>query len=242
MANIKISELPQASTVNDTDVIPIVQDGTTKQATAGMISPTVATSITSSSTNNEVAGAKAVYDFVSDYKEFINNITSMESHLSLRSGGLNYIRKMGNIVYINLCFNYTAGFFSAGGKTMCMLPNEVIPTGSVYFVANAVDYPNKFNCWLSNAGELKIYVATGNTSAAGTIYLSGTYFVDTATTNSLNTASLMNTGSLVGMGDRAELTSFATDNEELEKVETKTESNESGDITNEIAVTEEEQK
>lgn len=60
--SIKISELPQANTVNSTDVIPIVQNGTTKQATAGMMMPAIATSITSSSTNNEVAGAKAVYD------------------------------------------------------------------------------------------------------------------------------------------------------------------------------------
>ena len=60
--SIKISELPQASTVNNTDVIPIVQGGTTKKAPAGLIHPTIATTINSTSTNNEVAGAKAVYD------------------------------------------------------------------------------------------------------------------------------------------------------------------------------------
>lgn len=35
--SIKISELPQASTVNNTDVIPIVQGGTTKQANLGIV-------------------------------------------------------------------------------------------------------------------------------------------------------------------------------------------------------------
>lgn len=60
--SIKISELPQATSVGSSDIVPIVQGGTTKQATAGMIAPTIATSITSSSTNDEVAGAKAVYD------------------------------------------------------------------------------------------------------------------------------------------------------------------------------------
>lgn len=65
--SIKISELPSASSVGSSDVIPIVQEGTTKKATAGMIAPTIATSITSSSTNDEVAGAKAVYDFAEGY-------------------------------------------------------------------------------------------------------------------------------------------------------------------------------
>lgn len=64
MANIKISELPQATSVSSNDIVPIVQNGTTKQATKAMISPPIATNITSSSTNDEVAGAKAVYDAI----------------------------------------------------------------------------------------------------------------------------------------------------------------------------------
>lgn len=39
--SIRISELPQASTVNITDVIPIVQGGTTKKAPVGLIFPTI---------------------------------------------------------------------------------------------------------------------------------------------------------------------------------------------------------
>lgn len=39
--SVKISELPQASTVNNTDIIPIVQDGATKKASAGLIFPTI---------------------------------------------------------------------------------------------------------------------------------------------------------------------------------------------------------
>lgn len=39
--SIKISELPQATSVGSSDIVPIVQGGTTKQATAGMIQPTI---------------------------------------------------------------------------------------------------------------------------------------------------------------------------------------------------------
>lgn len=60
--SIKISELPSASSVTSSDAIPIVQSGTTKKVTVGTMVPAVATSITSSSTNEQVAGAKAVYD------------------------------------------------------------------------------------------------------------------------------------------------------------------------------------
>ena len=35
--SIKISELPQATTINSTDVIPIVQSGTTKKVEAGVL-------------------------------------------------------------------------------------------------------------------------------------------------------------------------------------------------------------
>lgn len=35
--SIKISELPQATSVGSSDIVPIVQGGTTKQATAGMM-------------------------------------------------------------------------------------------------------------------------------------------------------------------------------------------------------------
>lgn len=61
--SIKISELPVASSVNSADIVPIVQDGTTKQARAEMIKPQIETVINSSSTNDKPVGAKAVYDY-----------------------------------------------------------------------------------------------------------------------------------------------------------------------------------
>lgn len=76
MSNIKISELPQAISVGSSDIVPIVQGGTTKQATAGMIQPTIATSISSSSTNSEVAGAKAVYDICGDVESVLQTLNS----------------------------------------------------------------------------------------------------------------------------------------------------------------------
>lgn len=65
----KISELDSAVSISGTEEVPIVQSGETKKATINMIRPTlptIATSITSSSTNTEVAGAKAVYDATLD--------------------------------------------------------------------------------------------------------------------------------------------------------------------------------
>lgn len=74
--SIKISELTEATSVNSTDVLPIVQDGTTKKATVEEIRNSVATSITSSSTNDEVAGAKAVYDICGDVESVLQTLNS----------------------------------------------------------------------------------------------------------------------------------------------------------------------
>lgn len=59
----KISELTSAASITGTEEVPIVQSGETKKATVDLLRPPIATEITSSSTNTEVAGAKAVYDF-----------------------------------------------------------------------------------------------------------------------------------------------------------------------------------
>lgn len=47
MANIKISQLPEATKKNDTDIIPIVQDGTTKKITAEDFIPNEIKTLTS---------------------------------------------------------------------------------------------------------------------------------------------------------------------------------------------------
>lgn len=147
----KISELPSATSLTGTEEIPIVQTGTTKKVDRTML--------------------------INDYTEYINEITSLDSHLSLRSGALQYIRKIGNMVYLNLSLNYTAGLFSSGGKTLFEVPADITPTGSVYFVPNAVDYSAKFNVWLTNEGAMRIYVPTAQTGVSGTLYFSASYFV-----------------------------------------------------------------
>ena len=61
--SIKISELPVASTIGDNDIIPIVQESTTKSIKYEKFKTTIETTINSSSTNDNPVGAKAVYDY-----------------------------------------------------------------------------------------------------------------------------------------------------------------------------------
>ena len=61
--SIKISELPNATSIGDNDLIPIVQDGTTKNIEYENFKQEVETTIDSSSTNDNPVGAKAVYDY-----------------------------------------------------------------------------------------------------------------------------------------------------------------------------------
>lgn len=70
----KISELTSAVSITGTEEVPIVQSGETKKATVDLLRPTIATSITSSSTNTEVAGAKAVYDKVNEASLCVGSI------------------------------------------------------------------------------------------------------------------------------------------------------------------------
>ena len=73
--SIKISELPSADSVNDNDIIPIVQEGTTKKAQVSQTRTQVETTINSSSTNDKVAGAKAVYDYSAPINHSSENTT-----------------------------------------------------------------------------------------------------------------------------------------------------------------------
>lgn len=66
--SVKISELPSADSVGAEDLVPIVQSGTTKKATADKFRAQNATEINSSSTNDNPAGAKAVYDYAAPIK------------------------------------------------------------------------------------------------------------------------------------------------------------------------------
>lgn len=72
----KISELTSAVSITGTEEVPIVQGGETKKATVDLLRPTIATQITSSSTNTEVAGAKAVYDICGDVESVLQTLNS----------------------------------------------------------------------------------------------------------------------------------------------------------------------
>ena len=61
--SIKISELPVASTIGNNDIIPIVQESTTKSIKYEKFKPTIETTIDSSSTDDNPVSPKAVYDY-----------------------------------------------------------------------------------------------------------------------------------------------------------------------------------
>lgn len=72
----KISELTSAVSITGTEEVPIVQSGETKKATVDLLRPPIATQITSSSTNTEVAGAKAVYDIIGNVETILQRLNS----------------------------------------------------------------------------------------------------------------------------------------------------------------------
>ena len=99
--SIKISELPSAETLGENDIVPIVQDGTTKKITAGTFKADNATVINSSSTNATPAGAKAVYDYAAPISHADENTTYGQGTES----------KFGHCKTIN---NLTASEYTAG--------------------------------------------------------------------------------------------------------------------------------
>ena len=99
--SIKISELPSAETLGENDIVPIVQDGTTKKITAGTFKAENATVINSSSTNATPAGAKAVYDYAAPISHADENTTYGQGTES----------KYGHCKTIN---NLTASEYTAG--------------------------------------------------------------------------------------------------------------------------------
>lgn len=242
--SIKISELPQATSVGSSDIVPIVQGGTTKQATAGMIAPTIATSITSSSTNNEVAGAKAVYDFAQEkYSTTEQRIGTWHDGKPLYQKTIistTALHSGSNVIPLNIS-NPDWVFYKVG-----YAPYTDGTIKSTYTMPSYESSTKYLTVLVCSSSDNEITVSVGSNwgnSFRGGIVLTVNYTktTDSATTNSLNTASLMNTGSLVGMGDRAELTSLAselTDNnigeQEVEEVTpletTKDKTEGSGDI------------
>jgi hypothetical protein len=70
--SIKISDLPAAVAVNNSDIFPIVQDGTTKKATASLIRPeTTGTGLTVLQTSPSISAP-----FINGYIEASSNISA----------------------------------------------------------------------------------------------------------------------------------------------------------------------
>lgn len=177
----------------------------------------IATTIDSTSTNSEVAGAKAVYDATLDNYSTteqvvgtwidgkpVYELTIIDNALSLNNGNATLATTVANVE--NVCSSecYVGSPNTAGWRQGYLNSN----------------YYSGLQCSVNPANELvmSIYAKEALNSIKAKVIVRYTKTTDTAT-NSLN-ASLMNTGSLVGMGDRAEL---------LGNTETEVETKESGD-------------
>lgn len=215
--SIKISELPSASSVTSSDAIPIVQSGTTKKVTVGTMLPTIATSITPSSTNNEVAGAKAVYDLsktitytfskVGDntthnagttWTQFTADIVTEEIEAGEYLALMSYqIRSANSTGIVKLALwgdgNYIGGTLS----TVPVADNDT-------FNAPAFTLNLKYSTKATHTFQPKAYGNVAWKGANFSLYL--IRLGDYTATRSLNLTKSENTGSLVGMGDRAEVT------------------------------------
>ena len=171
----------------------------------------IATTIDNTSTNSQVAGAKAVYDATLD------NYSTTEKVVGTWIDGKPLYEKV----------------ISA---TMPATSSDGVFEGATFTIGSNLDYVFIMAQWIEHTDGRKIplnYLTNQPTvNARGNIGSDKTYGVvsgisgysnlpvkaivrytkttDTAT-NNLN-ASLTNTGSLVGMGDRAELTGNVTDN------------------------------
>ena len=195
--SIKISELPQASTVNNTDVIPIVQNGTTKQVTAELLR------------QNTYSTAEQRIGTWIDGKPLYERTVSTPSPTVTTDG-------TDSIAHIDISNTIDFSFISfqiAYATQQCFpLPYVVVATP-----------PRRMTCRTDrNSGTNMTSITilsngTGfnNTTTVATIRYTKT--TDTAT-RSLNLTRSANTGELVGTGDRVELTDETKqDEEQIEK-------------------------
>lgn len=247
--SIKISELPSASSVNTGDVIPIVQSGTTKKVTVGTMMPVIATSITSSSTNNEVAGAKAVYDFTSIkylslYRASAWTLSATSSYTVIplnefeNIGGLFNFDTTTNQVSVSvaskLSVNINISIQAASSSGLRYIRIRKNGYG-VYTIINTVAGSTALTFCASNIMvdmtptdklDFAMYGYSGDKIDVQRCFITivAQPYSDTQT-RTLN-ALLMNTGSLVGMGDRAEVSEQVD-----EKVDEQVTDNDFGKLT-----------
>lgn len=174
----------------------------------------IATSISSSSTNSEVAGAKAVYDNLPTMTALTVTALSSFTISANHSGAIE--TGTGKLVTINIavdgvsCSSNTwtniaqiqEGYRPVGGEAYgyITVTNNAYAIISTYIAVSGV-IGIKTNSSLSNA-NVRVQTA---------------YFVPAdSATHSLNLTKSENTGSLVGMGDRAGVTPLETTEEKIE--------------------------
>lgn len=187
--SIKISELPQATSVGSSDIVPIVQGGTTKQATAKLIN------IDSYSTTEQKVGTwidgKPIYEIT--YQLTCPTTSSGEVTQDITNLNLETLTDIcGTSKYIN-----------NDGVTKYYRPFE-----NTYAYNSQLG--NYSGAWIKD--NTLFFRYSGFTAILSlTAYITIRY--TKTTTRSLNLTKSENTGSLVGLGDKAEVT-----DETLEKV------------------------
>lgn len=139
--SIKISELPVASTIGDNDIIPIVQESTTKSIKYEKFKPTIETTINSSSTNDNPVGAKAVYDYSAPIDHASENTTY----------GQGTETKYGHCKTIN---NVTSASYVAG-ESLSAYQGKVLKGEIDTLTTNLQEYENTTVPELLNAKEDK---------------------------------------------------------------------------------------
>lgn len=188
--SIKISELPQASTVNNTDLVPIVQGESTKKAEAMLLNldnystteQRVGTWIDGRPLYRRVIAGKNTTAGDASYRV---TVTGIEAEEVRWFDGYGYSSVPAYIPFGYLGVTYVSGTFR--------LDNFFFGNFRKYNGVNEIFYRTTYA--LTNVTFIVLYTKS----------------TDTATTNSLNTTRLMNSGELVGMGDRVELTSLASE-------------------------------
>lgn len=221
--NIKISEMPQATSVSGSDVIPIVQSGVSKKANVSQLNDislivansTVQNNITTTgsytavkvSVNNALVQRRTDYT-ISDGDIIVGALPKLIEVNLIAIPVINVAG--GYVVGVRRIRNGTATAISGMEKSVSANTSTVVDY-TLYGIID-VEENDIIEVYTSTSGSgSKTYRFNANTGFKLTIKtLSET--TSTATLNSLNTASLMNTSSLVGMGDRTEVT-----NETLEK-------------------------
>lgn len=191
--SIKISELPQATSVNSSDIVPIVQGGATKQATAGMMNLDVY-STTEQRVGTWIDG-KPLYRITIDCGNLPNKGTTKDVYFSPEIDTVTNISGIANSSTFALPFptTYSAYMFD-GVKIYCRLRKDLkcVQIRMEDGTLGSTD----FNCFVA---------------------MEYTKTTDTAT-RSLNLTKSANTGELVGIGNRVELTEETKqDEEQVEK-------------------------